>query len=237
MNNSSASRRLRRGASSVPVATFGSLRMEGRKNHTIAPHTTKATAALRYITVKPNPLPVRRRAGANHPRKRHLRAQYRAEHHRFPPGAVGMLAGKGEHLRVGGRAEAAQEHPNKQQNEIVAVPGNNAGENAQQTAKTIRLLRSPFLSERPARNWLTRMPMMALPVKKKPTIAGRAWTSLVRNRLSVGVCNAPAIPVRKATIKNAVDVKSKGFGEAAAGVLCVQSLRVTERGGVYAACH
>ena len=35
-----------------------------------------------------------------------------------------MLAGKGEHLR-GGRAEAAQEHPNKQQNEIVAVPGNN----------------------------------------------------------------------------------------------------------------
>ena len=53
--------------------------------------------------------------------------------------------------------------------------------------------------------------MMALPVKKKPTIAGRAWTSLVRNRLSVGVCNAPAIPVRKATIKNAVDVKSKGF--------------------------
>ena len=77
--------------------------------------------------------------------------------------------------------------------------------------------------------------MMALPVKKKPTIAGRAWTSLVRNRLSVGVCNAPAIPVRKATIKNAVDVKSKGFGEAAAG--CdVQSL-LTERGGVYAACH
>ena len=47
-----------------------------------------------------------------------------------------MLAGKGEHLRVGGRAEAAQEHPNKQQNEIVAVPGKqHAGENAQQTAK------------------------------------------------------------------------------------------------------
>ena len=150
-----------------------------------------------------------------------------------------MLAGKGEHLRVGGRAEAAQEHPNKQQNEIVAVPGKqHAGENASRQQKTIRLLRSPFLSERPARNWLTRMPMMALPVKKKPTIAGRAWTSLVRNRLSVGVCNAPAIPVRKATIKNAVDVKSKGFGEAAAGVFMhVQSLRVTERGGVYAACH
>ena len=36
-----------------------------------------------------------------------------------------MLAGKGEHLRVVRRAEAAQEHPNKQQNEIVAVPGNN----------------------------------------------------------------------------------------------------------------
>ena len=78
--------------------------------------------------------------------------------------------------------------------------------------------------------------MMALPVKKKPTIAGRAWTSLVRNRLSVGVCNAPAIPVRKATIKNAVDVKSKGFVRRQRG-WHVQSLRVTERGGVYAACH
>jgi len=73
----------------------------------------------------------------------------------------------------------------------------------------------------PARNWLTRMPMMALPVKKKPTMAGRACTSLVRNRLRVGVCNAPAIPVRKATIKNADEVKSNDFGEAAAGVVCM----------------
>lgn len=129
-----------------------------------------------------------------------------------------MLAGKGEHLRVGGRAEAAQEDAHEQQNEVVTVPGKQqAGKYPEQAAKTIRLLRSPLRSERPARNWLTKMPMMALPVKKKPTIAGRAWTSLVRKRLSVGVCNAPAIPVRKATIKNAVDVKSKGFGEAAAG--------------------
>ena len=46
---------------------FGSLRMEGRKNHTIAPHTTKATAALRYITVKPKPIAsAYERAGANH---------------------------------------------------------------------------------------------------------------------------------------------------------------------------
>ena len=77
--------------------------------------------------------------------------------------------------------------------------------------------------------------MMALPVKKKPTIAGRTWTSFVRNKLSVGVCKAPAIPVRKATIKNAVDVKSKGFGEAAAGVLCMfsyQDRRGSERRGV-----
>ena len=82
--------------------------------------------------------------------------------------------------------------------------------------------------------------MMALPVKKKPTIAGRTWTSFVRNKLSVGVCKAPAIPVRKATIKNAVDVKSKGFGEAAAGVLCMfsyQDRRGSERRGVYAASH
>ena len=204
--------------------------MEGRKNHTIAPHTTKATAALRYITVKPNSLPVRRRAGANHPRKRHLRA-VSSWNHRFPPGAVGMLAGKGEHLRVGGRAEAAQEHPNKQQNEIVAVPGKqHAGEKRPADSKK----QSGFCDRlfcrnaRPETGW-TRMPMMALPVKKKPTIAGRAWTSLVRNRLSVGVCNAPAIPVRKATIKNAVDVKSKGFGEAAAGVLCMFSLYASNR--------
>ena len=203
MNNSSASRRLRRGASSVPVATFGSLRMEGRKNHTIAPHTTKATAALRYITVKPKPIAgcVGERGPITHASDTCARS-IELEHHRFPPGAVGMLAGKGEHLRVGGRAEAAQEHPNKQQNEIVAVPGNNTqAKTPSRQQKQSGFLRSPFLSERPARNWLTRMPMMALPVKKKPTIAGRAWTSLVRNRLSVGVCNAPAIPVRKATIK------------------------------------
>ena len=79
--------------------------------------------------------------------------------------------------------------------------------------------------------------MMALPVKKKANHRRTRGLPLVRNRLSVGVCNAPAIPVRKATIKNAVDVKSKGFGEAAAGCMHVQSLRVTERGGVYAACH
>jgi hypothetical protein len=29
------------------------------------------------------------------------------------------------------------------------------------------------------------------------------------------------MPVKKATIRNAVDVKSKGFGEVAAGVLCM----------------
>ena len=52
--------------------------------------------------------------------------------------------------------------------------------------------------------------MMALPVKKKPTIAD-AWTSLVRNRLSVGVCNATGNTGEEATIKNAVDVKSKGL--------------------------
>jgi hypothetical protein len=40
--------------------------------------------------------------------------------------------------------------------------------------------------------------------------------------------------VRKATIKNAAEVKSKGFGEAA-GVLCMfYNQRVAERGGVYA---
>ena len=52
------------------------------------------------------------------------------------------------------------------------------------------------------------MPITALPVKKIPTIKGLTCTSLVRKRLSVGVCSAPAIPVKKATIKKAVDVMS-----------------------------
>jgi hypothetical protein len=47
---------------------------------------------------------------------------------------------------------------------------------------------------------------------------------LVRNKLSVGVCKAPAMPVRKATIKNAVEVTSKGLGEAAAGLMCIFSV-------------
>ena len=175
MNNSSASRRLRRGASSVPVATFGSYAWKAGRTIPLR-HTTKATAALRHITVKPKThCQCVGERGANHPRKRHLRAQYRVEHHRFPPGAVGMLAGKGEHLRVGGRAEVAQEHPNKQQNEIVAVPGNNTQAKTpsrQQNNQAFAI--AFFCRKRPARNWLTRMPMMALPVKKKPTIAGRA---------------------------------------------------------------
>ena len=51
-----------------------------------------------------------------------------------------MLAGKGEHLRVGGRAEAAQEDAHEQQNEVVTVPGKQqAGKYPEQAAKTIRL--------------------------------------------------------------------------------------------------
>lgn len=60
---------------------------------------------------------------------------------------------------------------------------------------------------------------MALPLKKKPTMAGRACTSSVRKRLSVGVCNAPAIPVKKATIKNDADVRSKVRGRKAVVLL------------------
>ncbi|MNO10162.1 hypothetical protein D3C81_2338390 [compost metagenome] len=47
---------MRRGDSSTPAASFGSLRIDGRKNHTITPQTTNATAALIYITAKPNPI-------------------------------------------------------------------------------------------------------------------------------------------------------------------------------------
>ena len=39
---------------------------------------------------------------------------------------------------------------------------------------TLSLFLTNEVHARPARNWLTKMPMMALPVKKKPTIAGRA---------------------------------------------------------------
>jgi hypothetical protein len=65
------------------------------------------------------------------------------------------------------------------------------------------------------------MPMTALPVKKKPTIAGRTCTSLVKNRLRVGVCNAPAMPVRKATIRKAEEVKSNPRRGRAALLFCM----------------
>ncbi len=47
-----------------------------------------------------------------------------------------MLTGEGKHLRVGGRAEAAEEHANEQQNEVVAVPGEQrTGQHAKQAAE------------------------------------------------------------------------------------------------------
>ena len=64
------------------------------------------------------------------------------------------------------------------------------------------------------------MPITALPVKN-PTMPGRAWTSSVRKRLSVGVCNAPAIPVRNAISRNAEDVKSNALGGGYGGVVHV----------------
>lgn len=46
-----------------------------------------------------------------------------------------MLAREGEHLRVGGRAKATEEDADKQQNEVVPVPGKQqAGQHPQQAA-------------------------------------------------------------------------------------------------------
>lgn len=82
---------------------------------------------------------------ADHPRQRDLRAQNRAEHHRLAAGFIGMLAGKGEHLRVGGRAKAAKEDADEQQNKVVAVPGEqHAGQHPQQAAGDNQLLAIAF---------------------------------------------------------------------------------------------
>jgi hypothetical protein len=78
------------------------------------------------------------------------------------------------------------------------------------------------------------MPMTALPVKKKPTIAGRTCTSLVKNRLRVGVCNAPAMPVRKATIRKAEEVKSNPRRGRAALLFCMSVICHCLSSGVYA---
>ena len=52
-----------------------------------------------------------------------------------------MLARQGEHLRVGGGAEAAEEDPDEEQNKVVAVPGEQqAGQNPKQAAKDNQLL-------------------------------------------------------------------------------------------------
>ena len=200
MNISSASRRLRRGASSVPVATFGSLRMEGRKNQTIAPHTTKATAALevhhrsqthrqrRQGGQSPTPATPARSIELNITASRPVwsacsRARANICGLAVEPKLLRKTPTNSRMKSYGSRQTAGRQIPR-------------AG------SKTIRLLRSPLRSERPARNWLTKMPMMALPVKKKPTIAGRGVDFVGQKEAQrVGVCNAPAIPVRKATIK------------------------------------
>lgn len=63
--------------------------------------------------------------------------------------------------------------------------------------------------------------------KKNPTIIGRAFNSSARNILSVGVCSAPAIPVRKATIKNAAAVMSNIFEGVVAvfACLCITAIK------------
>ncbi|MNI98239.1 hypothetical protein D3C73_1570520 [compost metagenome] len=55
-NSNSVSRRLRRGASTAPVAREAFLFIDGKNNHTMTPQTINATAALRYITVKLKPI-------------------------------------------------------------------------------------------------------------------------------------------------------------------------------------
>ncbi|MNT70566.1 hypothetical protein D3C72_2089710 [compost metagenome] len=49
---------------------------------------------------------------------------------------VGMFPCEGKHLRVGSRSKATEKYADKQQDKIVAVPGEKyASEHAQQTAK------------------------------------------------------------------------------------------------------
>lgn len=52
-----------------------------------------------------------------------------------------MLARQGKHLRVGGRAKAAEKNADEQQDEVVAVPGKEyAGQHPQQAADDNQLL-------------------------------------------------------------------------------------------------
>lgn len=120
-----------------------------------------------------------------------------------------MLPREGKHLRVGGRSKAAEKNADEQQNEIVAVPGKEyAGQHPQQTADDNQLLAIALTVGAAGEELTDQNANNRAAGKKKPTIAGRTCTSLVRNRLRVGVCSAPAMPVRKATIKKAEEVTS-----------------------------
>lgn len=63
--------------------------------------------------------------------------------------------------------------------------------------------------------------MIALSVKKNFIIVGRVCILSVRKILSVGVCRAFVISVRKVTIKNVVEVRLNDFALEIAGELCM----------------
>lgn len=164
-------------------------------------------------------------------------AQNGAEHYRFAAGFVGMLAREGEHLWVGGRTKAAEEDADEQQNEVVPVPcKQHAGQHSQQAADDNQLLAVALTVRTSGEELTDQNAYDGAAGKKKPTIAGRTCTSLVRNRLRVGVCNAPAMPVRKATIRKAEEVTSNTRrGRAALRFsMCLVFCSFRRRRGVYA---
>ncbi|KJF77742.1 hypothetical protein UA44_17350 [Klebsiella aerogenes] len=133
-----------------------------------------------------------------------------------------LLAGEGEHLWVGGGAKTTEKDADEQQNKVVAVPGEQyAGKHPQQAAGDNQLLAIAFTIGTPGKKLTYQNADDCAAGKKKPTIAGRTCTSLVRNRLRVGVCKAPAIPVRKATIRKAEEVKSNPRRGRAALLFCM----------------
>ena len=154
MNNSGASRRLRCGASST--GRHFRLFTHGRQEepyHCATHHEGYRRAEVHYRKAKTHCQCVGERGPITHASDtcaRSIELNITASR----PVRSACSRARANIWRVGGRAEAAQEHQ-QQQNEIVAVPQQHAGENAQQTANN-QAFAIAFSVGTPGQNWLTR---------------------------------------------------------------------------------
>ena len=84
-----------------------------------------------------------------------------------------MFTGESKHLRVGSRSKAAEEYPDKQQNKIVTVPGEqHAGQHPQHAAKHNQVFAIAFFIRAPGQKLTHQNADHGATGKKEPDHAG-----------------------------------------------------------------